>query len=142
MTENPYVTDLLDRLQQTLVGLAPLSNRCSARWVPWTARRLRRRMQAVLTAACALRTALERAEEQRQEPLHRVRLADRLLAALLPAAQVPDDTRYRAYAEAWLAGLTDDETRALCRFFGCTAEHLAGHVTRWAFSPADRSLLS
>ncbi len=142
MSENPYVTDLLDLLQEALECLAPLPNGCARRWAPWTARRLRRQTQAVLTAACALRSGLQRAEEQREEALHDIRLADRLLAALLPAAQVPDDTCYRAYAEAWLAGLTDDETRALCQFFGCTAAYLADHVTHWAFSPPDQRLLA
>jgi len=142
MSENPYVTELLDLLQETLVCLAPLPNGCACRWAPWTARRLRRQTQAVLTGACTLRTALQRAEEQREEILHYVRLADRLLAALLPADQVPDQTCYRAYAEAWLSGLTDDEARALRQFFGCTAQYLADHVTHWAFSPADRKLLS
>jgi len=142
MSENPYVTDVLDLLQETLECLAPLPNGCACRWAPWTARRLRRQTQAVLTAACALRSALERAEEQREEALHDIRLADRLLATLLSSAQVPDDTRYRAYAEAWLSGLTEDEARALRQFFGCTAEYLADHVTHWAFSPPDQRLLS
>jgi hypothetical protein len=142
MSQNLYVADLLDLLQETLVCLAPLPNGCACRWPPWTARRLRRQTQAVLSAACALRLALERAEEQREEALHYVRLADRLLAGLLSATQVPDDARYRAYAEAWLAGLTDDEARALRQFFGCSAEYLADHVTQWAFSPADQRLLS
>ena len=142
MSQNPYVTDLLDLLQETLACLAPLPNGCTCRWAPWTARRLRRQTQAVLSAACALRLALEHAEEQRQEALHYIRVADRLLAALLTPTQVPDDARYRAYAEAWLAGLTDDEARALRLFFGCTAEYLADHVTHWAFSPADRRLLA
>ncbi|MCL5282682.1 MAG: hypothetical protein M1376_22585 [Planctomycetes bacterium] len=142
MSENPYVMDLLDQLQEALVCLAPLPNGCSCRWAPWTARRLRRQTQAVLTAACALRSALEHAEQQRQEALHYIRLADRLLAGLLPAAQVPDETCYRAYAEAWLPGLTDDETQALCQFFGCTAEYLPDHVTHWAFSPPDQRLLA
>jgi len=142
MSDHPHVAYLSDLLQETLVCLAPLPNGCACRWAPWTARRLRRQTQAVLLAACALRTALERAEEQRQEALHDIRLADHLLAALLPAARVPDETRYRAYAEAWLAGLTEDEARALRHFFGCTAEYLADHVTQWAFSPPDRRLLS
>ena len=142
MSQNPYVTDLLDLLQEALVCLAPLPNGCTRRWAPWTARRLRRQTQAVLSAACALRLTLEHAEEQQEEALHYIRLADRLLAALLTATQVPDDTSYRAYAGAWLAGLTDDEARALRRFFGCTAEYLADHVTQWAFSPADRRLLT
>jgi hypothetical protein len=142
MSENSYVTDLLDLLQEALVGLAPLPNGCACRWAPWTARRLRRQTQAVLTAACTLRSALQRAEDQREEALHDIRLADRLLATLLSATQVPDNTSYRAYAEAWLAGLTDDETRALCHFFGCTAEYLADHVTHWAFSPPDQRLLT
>ncbi len=142
MSENPYVTELLDLLQEALVCLAPLPNGCACRWAPWTARRLRRQTQGVLAAACALRNALERAEEQREETLHYIRLADHLLAALLPTAQVPDEARYRTYAEAWLAGLNDDEARALRQFFGCTAEYLADHVTHWAFSPADRRLLA
>ena len=142
MSENPYVTDLLDLLQEALVCLAPLPNGGARRWAPWTARRLRRQIQAVLTAACALRSGLQRAEEQREEALHDIRLADRLLATLLPAAQVPDDTCYRTYAEAWLSGLTDDEARALRQFFGCTAEYLADHVTHWAFSPPDQRLLA
>jgi len=142
MNENSYVTDLLDLLQEALVCLAPLPNGGARRWAPWTARRLRRQTQAVLTAACVLRSGLQRAEEQREEALHDIRLADRLLAALLAPTQVPDDARYRAYAEAWLAGLTDDEARALRLFFGCTAEYLADHVTHWAFSPADRRLLA
>jgi len=142
MSENSYVTDLLDLLQEALVCLAPLPNGGACRWAPWTARRLRRQTQAVLTAACALRSGLQRAEEQREEALHDIRLADRLLATLLPAAQVPDDTCYRTYAEAWLSGLTEDEARALCQFFGCTAEHLADHVTHWAFSPPDQRLLA
>jgi hypothetical protein len=142
MSENPYVTELLDLLQEALVCLAPLPNGCACRWAPWTARRLRRQTQAILLAACALRSALERAEEQREETLHYIRLADRLLGALLPAAQAPDDTCYRAYAQAWLAGLTEDEARALRQFFGCPAEYLADHVTHWAFSPPDRRLLS
>jgi len=142
MSENPYVTIVLDLLQEALVCLAPLPNGCACRWAPWTARRLRRQAQAVLTAACALRSALEHAEEQREETLHDIRLADHLLAALLPTAQVPDDACYRAYAEAWLSGLTGDETRALRQFFGCTAEYLADHVTHWAFSPPDRRLLA
>jgi hypothetical protein len=142
MSENSYVTDLLNLLQEALVCLAPLPNGCACRWAPWTSRRLRRQVQAVLTAAWTLRSALERAEEQREEALHYIRLADRLLATLLSATQVPDDTCYRAYAEAWLPGLTDDETRALCQFFGCTAEYLADHVTHWAFSPPDQRLLS
>jgi hypothetical protein len=142
MSENPHVTELLDLLQEALVCLAPLPNGCACRWAPWTARRLRRQTQAVLTAACALRNTLERAEEQLEETLHDIRLADHLLAALLPAAQVPDETCYRAYVEAWLPGLTADEARALRQFFGCTAEYLADHVMHWAFSPADRRLLS
>jgi hypothetical protein len=142
MSENPYVTDLLDLLQEALVCLAPLPNGGARRWAPWTARRLRRQIQAVLTAACALRSGLQRAEEQREEALHDIRLADRLLATLLPAAQVPDDTCYRTYAEAWLSGLTDDDARALRQFFGCTAEYLADHVTHWAFSPPDQRLLA
>ena len=142
MSQNPYVTDLLDLLQETLVCLAPLPNGCTRRWAPWTARRLRRQTQAVLSAACALRLTLEHAEEQQEEALHYIRLADRLLAGLLPAAQVPDDTCYRTYVEAWLPGLTDDETRALCQFFGCAAEYLADHVTPWAFSPPDQRLLA
>ncbi len=142
MSENSYVTDLLDLLQEALVCLAALPNGCSCRWAPWTARRLRRQTQAVLTAACALHSALERAEQQRQESLHYVRVADRLLAALLSAAQVPDEGCYRAYVEAWLPGLTNDEMRALCQFFGCTTEYLPDHVTHWAFSPPDQRLLA
>ncbi len=142
MSENSYVTDLLDLLQEALVCLAPLPNGCACRWAPWTARRLRRQTQAVLTAACALRSALQFAEQEREEALHNIRLADRLLAPLLSSAQVPDDTCHRAYAEAWLAGLTDDETRALCQFFGCIAEYLADHVTHWAFSPPDQRPLA
>ncbi len=142
MSQNSYVTELLDLLQETLVCLAPLPNGCTGRWPPWTARRLRRQTQAVLSAACALRLALERAEEQQEEALHYIRLVDCLLATLLTAAQVPDGTRYRAYAEAWLAGLTDNEAQALRQFFGCTADYLADHVTHWAFSPADRRLLA
>ncbi len=142
MSENLYATELRDLLQEALVCLAPLPNGCAPRWAPWTARRLRRQTQAVLTAACALRSALERAEEQREETLHYIRLVDRLLTTLLSATQVPDEACYRAYAEAWLPGLTEDETRALRQFFGCAAEYLADHVTRWAFSPPDRRLLS
>jgi hypothetical protein len=142
MSENPYVAYLLDLLEETLVCLAPLPNGCACRWAPWTARRLRRQTQAVMLSACALRDALERAEEQCEEALHDIRLADHLLAALLPADRVPDDTRYRAYVEAWLPGLTEDEARALRHFFGCAAEYLADHITQWAFSPPDRKLLS
>ncbi len=140
MSENSYVTDLLDLLQEALLCLAPLPNGCSCRWAPWTARRLRRQTQAVLTAAGALRRGLQRAEEEREDALHDLRLADRLLATLLSSAQIPDDTFYRTYAQAWLAGLTDEETRVLCQFFGCTAEYLAGHITHWAFSPPDQRL--
>jgi hypothetical protein len=142
MSENLFVAELLDLLQETLVCLAPLPNGGACRWAPWTARRLRRQTQAVLLSACALRDALERAEEQREEIGHDLRLADHLLAALLPAARLPDDTSYRAYAEAWLLGLTEDEARALRRFFGCPAGYLADHVTHWAFSPPDRRLLA
>ncbi len=142
MSENPYVTDLLDLLEEILPCLAPLPNGCACRWAPWTARRLRRQIQAVMLSACALHDALELAEEQREEALHDIRLADHLLAGLLPAARVADDTRYRAYVEAWLPGLTEDETQALRHFFGCTAEYLADHITHWAFSPPDRKLLS
>ncbi len=142
MSENPYVTDLLDLLAEALSCLAPLPNGGACRWAPWTARRLRRQIQAVMLSACALHDALKLAEEQREEALHDIRLADHLLASLLPAARVPDDIRYRAYVKAWLGGLTEDETRALCHFFGCTTEYLADHITHWAFSPPDRRLLA
>jgi hypothetical protein len=133
MSDNVYVTQLLDLLQGTVVCLAPLPNGCACRWAPWTARRLRRQAQAVAAAAAALYRILEAAESELDELLHDYRCAAALLAPLLRAADVPDAVRYRAYAAAWLAGLTPQEAVALRRFFGCTYGALADHITHWAF---------
>lgn len=137
MSDNVYVDQMIWTLEDAIFYLPCVPGACSGRWTRWTDRRIRRQLSAVLNAACALRLAIQKADEELGQPLHYITTVRRLLTTLLPAAALPEADDYLRYAQAWSAGLSTEETDVLRTFFGTTTGELPWHVTQWRFHPDD-----